>query len=181
MGPAPKVCGECMMCCKLPSIEEPLHKPENKWCINALPGRGCKIYETRPQPCRNFHCDWLLQPGLGDEWKPSRARFLMYDSPDGRAVILVDPATPHAWKGPVFYPVLKQGAVRRLELEGRITTVLVGERLFIILPDRDEVLPRLSSAKFGVVARRDGERMNYEVIVEYDQEGSSVSLPRPKV
>jgi len=169
MAPAAKTCGDCMMCCKLPSIEEPLHKPENKWCVNAAPGSGCKIYETRPQLCRDFDCDWLLQPGLGEEWKPSRARFLTYDTSDGRAHILVDPATPHAWKAPAFYSVIKQVAARRLELEGRITTVRVGQRFIVILPDRDEELRLPPNMPFRLITKREGSRTQYEIVVGDDQ------------
>jgi hypothetical protein len=92
----------------------------------------------------------------------------MYDSPDGRSVILVDPATPHAWKASGFYPVIKQRAVRRLDLEGRITTVLVGRRLIVILPDRDEELQRLPNKQFRVMVRQEGERVYYELHVEHD-------------
>src|ERR1700730_953620 len=42
-----KACGTCMMCCKLPLIEE-LNKPIDRWCRHAVPGKGCGIYTDRP-------------------------------------------------------------------------------------------------------------------------------------
>jgi hypothetical protein len=90
----------------------------------------------------------------------------MYDTLDGRTLILVDPATPHAWKAPRFYSTIKQVAVRRLEFEGRITTVRIGERLIVILPDRDEELRLPSNKPFSVVTRREGNRFTYNIKVD---------------
>lgn len=64
---APRSCGVCRICCKLPSIPE-LDKPADTWCehaalTNAKP--GCSIYDDRPGVCRDFKCAWL--DGLGEE------------------------------------------------------------------------------------------------------------------
>src|ERR1700719_447449 len=42
-----RACGTCMMCCKVPAIEE-FAKPPGVWCKHAVSGRGCGIYAERP-------------------------------------------------------------------------------------------------------------------------------------
>src|SRR5436305_14221849 len=44
----PRSCGDCTLCCKLLSITE-LEKPIGKWCPHCEIGKGCKIYDCRPQ------------------------------------------------------------------------------------------------------------------------------------
>jgi len=39
-----------------------LDKPAGKWCDHCAIGSGCKIYEERPQDCRDFHCGYLRLP-----------------------------------------------------------------------------------------------------------------------
>jgi hypothetical protein len=67
-------CGSCTVCCRDPVIDVPeLKKPPGVTCPNCT-GKGCKIYDSRPKVCREYHCVWrmaLLQ--LGDEWRPDRS------------------------------------------------------------------------------------------------------------
>ncbi len=51
-------CGDCTLCCKLIGIPE-LEKPPGTWCLRCTIGKGCQIYDTRPEACRNFRCAWL--------------------------------------------------------------------------------------------------------------------------
>ena len=55
-------CGDCNLCCKLPYTK---FKKDYEWCSNCEIGVGCKIYETRPQVCKDFSCLW--QKGMIDE------------------------------------------------------------------------------------------------------------------
>lgn len=57
-------CGACSLCCVLPAIPQ-LGKPANVPCVHLTPS-GCGIYETRPQGCRDFKCEWL-RGGVGDQ------------------------------------------------------------------------------------------------------------------
>jgi len=51
-------CGECTLCCDIPKIKE-LKKPAWKLCSNYdIVCKNCKIYETRPEECRNFQCSY---------------------------------------------------------------------------------------------------------------------------
>ena len=73
---AAKACGTCSMCCKLPSIAE-LEKPAGVWCQHVLKGKGCGIYEARPEVCRAFRCSWLRDPDSPDSWRPDRCGFML--------------------------------------------------------------------------------------------------------
>lgn len=61
-------CGDCTACCTVIGVAD-LKKPEWTLCQHCSPKRtsravpGCKIYATRPQPCRDYHCLWTL--GMG--------------------------------------------------------------------------------------------------------------------
>jgi hypothetical protein len=131
-----KTCGTCMMCCKVPLIEE-LDKPAGQWCRHAVIGKGCGIYEDRPSVCRNFLCQWMLDPRLGPEWKPEKAKFVLYPDRYKEEIfnVAVDPAFPDAWTKPPFFAALKNWVREGAEL-GRFVVVHIGTRRVAVLPDR---------------------------------------------
>ena len=53
-------------------------KPAGQWCSYAKPGKGCGIHRSRPFVCQSAFCEWMIAKGLGDEWKPERARFAIF-------------------------------------------------------------------------------------------------------
>ncbi|MEM9302400.1 MAG: hypothetical protein AAGE01_09840 [Pseudomonadota bacterium] len=61
-----------------------LEKPAGKWCQHCKPGAGCTIYESRPDPCREFECLWLVDSAglLPEEARPDRSK-LMFDIQQG--------------------------------------------------------------------------------------------------
>jgi hypothetical protein len=96
-------CGECTMCCKLLAVKE-LEKPEGQWCANCAIGSGCRIYEIRPRPCRDFACIWLESQSqrspLPAELRPDRCKMVLSFAENRRDVLgHCDPASPDAWKG----------------------------------------------------------------------------------
>jgi hypothetical protein len=104
-------CESCMMCCKAPTIRDPeLEKPPGAWCRHAVPGKGCGIYDHRPGLCRRFYCHWMLNPALGPEWKPDRAKFVLYGDAlsTNRIDIVVDPAFPNAWTKEPYFTAIKK-------------------------------------------------------------------------
>jgi len=100
-------------------------------------GSGCGIHPDRPRSCRDFFCSWLVDPNLGPEWKPDKAKFLTMRYDNGVIIILVDPATPAAWRDPRYYGAIKTRAARALE-QGGMLSVHIGRRLIVVLPDRDQ-------------------------------------------
>ena len=82
-------CGECVVCCVYPRIEEPLHKAAMTHCAHVqadepeVPGKkvcfsgtGCSAYCDRPPVCKEYECAWLL--GNGDiSDRPDKSGVLM--------------------------------------------------------------------------------------------------------
>ena len=95
-----RTCGECTLCCKLMGVPE-LKKPSAKWCESCDQGKGCTVYEERPNSCRNFQCFWLMDENFPDDFRPDRIHALaaFNDTPDS-VVLHVDPAKPKALRSP---------------------------------------------------------------------------------
>jgi hypothetical protein len=131
-----RACGECSLCCKVMEIAT-LGKKPGSWCWNCKPPRGCAIYAERPLECENFNCLWLVNPKLGEEWKPSRCKMVLVTDLDGRRLVAhVDPQQPDAWKRRPYYAMLKDWAARSLSFRGQVIAA-VGRHMHMILPDRD--------------------------------------------
>ena len=127
-------CGTCTLCCKVMGIVE-LDKPRSRWCDHAMPGRGCAIYDQRPHSCRVFSCLWLLDEGLGEEWKPEKSKLVIVPDNDGRATrVYVDASSPDAWKREPYYHSLLDFMQTGL-MEGRLLFINVGNKNGLLLPD----------------------------------------------
>lgn len=136
---ASRECGTCTLCCKVAAVEE-VNKPNGIWCSHCVPGKRCTIYDQRPPSCRSFYCQWMVEKGLGAEWKPERAKFALVKTEGGRRLTaLVDPGFPSAWRRSPYYENLKQWAVEatRRAPDVYLVDVLIGQRSIVILPDRD--------------------------------------------
>jgi hypothetical protein len=110
MAPAPgKTCGPCTMCCSALEISE-LKKPAGPACRHcAGAGGGCAIYPRRPQVCRDFECEWLVDRALPATLRPDRVGAILMEADDSdefRAVCASE--KPFAWRHPlVFAHLLK--------------------------------------------------------------------------
>jgi hypothetical protein len=128
-----KSCGGCGVCCKLPEIRE-LNKPVHTTCVNYVVGQGCSIYAVRPGSCREFECNWLNDPELGEAWRPDRAGFLLYYRPGPRLVVETDLARPDSWRDEPYLSKLKLWS--RRDRPGHLEVVVrAGERLTMIFPE----------------------------------------------
>ena len=110
--PAPRVCGDCALCCKLPEIPV-LSKKAGEWCRNCSTHKTCDAYEVRPEPCREFNCQYITNPNLSEDWRPTTARFVLalkQAAGKVQVVAMVDPATPHAWRQEPYFSAFKQWA-----------------------------------------------------------------------
>lgn len=107
---AGRSCGSCTLCCKVYDVPA-VGATAGNWCPNCQPGRGCKIYEARPQQCRAFHCLWITQDFLGPDWKPDKARFVLtMDGTTRWIFVQVDPGAAQAWRKEPYYSQLKRWA-----------------------------------------------------------------------
>jgi len=134
MNTALRQCGDCSLCCKVLAIAE-LEKPKDAWCPNFAPALGCRIYASRPPSCRDFACQWLTDPSMGPEWKPSVSK-LVLDSKPRLLVVHADPAVNKPWRLEPYNAVLKRLAAQGLS-RGAIVMVMERRRSIVILPDRE--------------------------------------------
>ena len=75
---AGRTCGACTACCKTLKIDAPeLKKFAGVLCTHCAAGKGCTIYNARPQVCGEFYCAWRGMAFLGDEWRPDRCGVLI--------------------------------------------------------------------------------------------------------
>ena len=146
-------CGTCSLCCKVLHIAE-LDKPAGKWCTHWRPGNGCGIHVMRPVSCRGFYCEWTTSKGLGPEWKPERCKFVLAKTNEGRNLTAhVDPGFPNAWRATPYYENFKIWAAEAAkQTPMRLVSIMVGERLTVVLADRD--------IEFGVLGRDDVVQIN---------------------
>lgn len=81
-----RTCGNCTLCCKIVSVLE-LEKPTMTWCEHCDIGRGCKIYDQKPESCRTFNCMWLLNTWMEESLRPDRCK-VVFETCYGTKVIL---------------------------------------------------------------------------------------------
>lgn len=123
------------MCCKLMAVHE-LEKGVGRWCSHIKRGAGCGIYEERPQSCRAFSCEWLLNPGVPEDWRPDKTKFLIAVEQQGTRIrINVDENTPSAWRLEPYYSFIKQ--LSRRAVNGDRVIVCIGQRRIYVFPDKD--------------------------------------------
>ena len=67
-----RICGACTACCKTHEVVE-INKPAGVWCAHCEIGKGCRIYNERPQTCKSFRCLWLRGIGKGKD-RPDRSK-----------------------------------------------------------------------------------------------------------
>jgi hypothetical protein len=156
-------CAGCTMCCKLMGVKE-LAKPSGQWCGNCTVGKGCGIYEARPTECRTFHCAYVLDGSLSEDWAPAHSKMVVSVDPN-RIVIQVDPARPGAWRKAPYYDTIRTwaaGAVPR----GAQILVFVGAEVTAVLPDGERFLGCVDSSQIILSVRSDrGPRPQFDVIV----------------
>jgi uncharacterized protein len=131
MGGIPgKSCGPCTMCCKVLVIDH-FEKDAGVLCEHCILKGGCKIYETRPDVCRDYECDWMMERSLGPQLRPDKVGTILMEDPDSEEYQAVtDPSTPMAWRNPLVFKVLVAKAK-----EGRVVVAKAGARTWRIFED----------------------------------------------
>ena len=155
-------CGSCTLCCKVLHFAD-IDKPAGKWCQHVAQGRGCSIHATKPDVCRVYHCEWMLNPSLGPEWKPDRARFVMGTYPGTTALaVWLDPGAQGAWLKEPYYSMIKHWA-RIALINNTDVMVLNGNRVTVVLPTGNADLGPLETGDNIVVYNQGG---TYSAAVE---------------
>lgn len=71
---ADRSCEGCTACCTFAPIRTvPLQKPANTLCLHCAEGRGCTVYNVRPDVCRGFYCGYFFLEELSHDWHPTRS------------------------------------------------------------------------------------------------------------
>ena len=172
-----RACGSCALCCKVLSIED-LNKPAGRWCSHCSPGNGCGIHAMRPVVCRGFYCEWMTSKGLGPEWKPERSKFVLSRTNEGRRLTAhVDPGYPSAWRATPYYENFKIWAAEAARQDPmHQIDVMVGERLTVVLPDRDVEVGLVASDELVQLSRNASGVLSAEKMSglrRYTQPGST--------
>lgn len=157
-GGRPKSCGPCTLCCKVMGVSE-LEKPAGTQCGHCRPGRGCGIYEARPQGCRVFECVWLMDPEMPHRFRPDQTKVVLDQDHGGRRLLArCDPANPLAWKRQPIYGALKGYAADHWGPGGRIVMAVAGRRAWLLTPKEDIDLGEIDpSARVEVAEGPDGQ------------------------
>ena len=126
-------CGSCTMCCKVYKIEA-LGKPEGQWCTHCKIGASCRIYDTRPDDCRQFFCLWRTDANFPDSWKPNVSKLTAALYPkNGFIYVQVDASSPQAWRKEPYFSTLKSWAANLLP-HNRHILVFVRDQATLIMP-----------------------------------------------
>ena len=130
---AGRSCAGCTLCCKIMAIVE-LKKPRQTWCQHCAVGQGCRIYAERPFECRDFYCGWLLNPNLGEHWKPLRSHMVLTWHPkDTQIQVQVDAGRLDAWRKQPYHSDIHRWAEAAAEHGGHVV-VRQGADIVIVLP-----------------------------------------------
>ncbi len=134
-------CGSCSMCCKV--FEVPvLSKPANAWCTHCNPGRGCGIWQTRPEFCHDYHCWYMTEAQLGEEWRPDKSKFIVnFRTQENRFVVNVDSNAPSAWRQEPYYSTLKRIAGELLE-RNIFMQIIAGKQIIYLTQDQETVIDK---------------------------------------
>lgn len=103
-----------------------LDKPRDTWCTHCDKGKGCKIYDTRPQGCRDFNCLWLQ--GVGEEeLRPDKSWVVL----SGLLRVNVDVGRPDAWRDSRF-----QVLIDDVLTEGKQVMISCGSKAEVLKPKK---------------------------------------------
>ncbi len=131
-----------------------LNKPVGIWCEHAVTKKGCAIYTQRPAECQAFYCAWLINAELGEEWRPTKSKIvLFYEGGGNRIAAHVDGGWPGAWRNEPYYSQLKHWAWSAIEHRGQVC-VYVKDEVIVILPTKDVDLRRFEPGDHIITAQR---------------------------
>lgn len=157
---AGRSCGTCTLCCKLFDIRA-LDKPRFEWCKHCAVGHGCNIYEQRPDECRAFNCSYLLNPDLGEEWKPSKSKIVLTLEKGNVIGVYVDPGRADAWRKEPYHSQIRRWAAEAAGKRGQVI-VWEGRNVVALLPGGDKRLGPVPDGHHIVFSTRRGPGGNIE-------------------
>jgi uncharacterized protein len=132
-----RTCSGCTLCCSLLGIVE-LKKPVFTICKHCVIGKGCKIYEVRPQTCAEFYCSYRISADLPEYWNPKICGMVLHrDANSGTDIISIicSNSAKHRWKQEPYWNDIKQIAADVHIRQGAYVRILrKGQPVLIINP-----------------------------------------------
>jgi hypothetical protein len=137
-----RACGSCTLCCKVLAVHG-VPKPKRQWCQHCSAGKGCAIYDERPQDCRDFHCMYVTNAALGAHWFPAHSKMILCSDPTiPRIEIHVDEGRADAWRKEPYYSEIKAWSRAALAADGQVM-ICLPDRTIVVLPHKDVDLGKL--------------------------------------
>lgn len=138
-GRAGRSCEGCSLCCWQFEVPE-LAKPALTWCAHCKDGPGCRIYETRPQICRRYACQWLINPSIPERWQPRVSGMILdfYDADHGR-VLRCQAQDEWQWLKEPYHSDLRRFARNGIagSTKYKCGIVVNNKWRWLVLPDED--------------------------------------------
>jgi uncharacterized protein len=132
-----RTCSGCTLCCSLLGIVE-LKKPVFTICKHCVIGKGCKIYEVRPQTCAVFYCSYRISADLPEYWNPKICGMVLHrDANSGTDIISIicSNSAKHRWKQEPYWNDIKQIAADVHIRQGAYVRILrKGQPVLMINP-----------------------------------------------
>jgi len=72
-------CGDCTLCCEgwlVGNVQGHEIYPGRK-CHFVDVGKGCTIYDERPEMCQKYECQWLIDKNIPEWLKPNRSDVIL--------------------------------------------------------------------------------------------------------
>ena len=139
-----RTCLGCTQCCSLLGIVE-LKKPVFTICKHCVVGKGCKIYEVRPQTCAGFLCAYRTSADLPEYWHPKVCGMVLHRQANGGADILsiiCSKSSKYRWKQEPYWSDIKRIAADLNIRHGAYVRILrKGQPVLIINPTTFETHP----------------------------------------
>lgn len=133
-----------------------LAKPVGQWCPHRTGATGCAIYGSHPQSCRDFACQWILEPDMPHRYRPDRTKVVLAADNYNRLVAHCDPMNALAWRREPMYSLLKRQA-EATWMSGMTVAAKAGDRIWIITPTRDVDLGELDPRQpMNIIQNADG-------------------------
>ena len=165
-------CGPCTACCvHLMVHSTEFTKLQGVVCPNCELERGCKIYATRPQPCRDFICGWRTMAQFDEHWRPDKSGVIVKvtEDPAGATEFhFVLFGSKYVLLQPKFAAMIGQFVAKDLQT-------------YLVLPGKPEEMStkvHLNAGLRSAVARRDLTAISSGLAQAYE---SGMNAPREKL
>lgn len=83
-------CDGCTLCCKLLNIEW-MDSPAGEYCKECEPGKGCGIYHSRPEKCKEYHCAYSQMNKVSSDLRPDKCAIIFERLNDDIFIGTVEP------------------------------------------------------------------------------------------